>query len=85
MYGDATHPRILPVTSFYTRSVDNCAEIHAVNKALNSGAELKNLKLYTIHTVGMSKFSFGDKKVSCQNCAFTLKGKIKENYTGWFY
>ncbi len=83
LYGDATHPRLLPKTSPYYYGVDNCAEIHAVNRALNSGAKLKNLRLYTIHAISASKFSFGDKKMSCQNCAFTLKGRIKENYTGW--
>lgn len=80
LFGDSSHEGILPKKSLNHLSVGNCAEIHAVNKALNDGAKLSNLKMYTIHT---TKSSFGKAKESCENCTFALKGKIKENYTGW--
>ena len=60
-------------------AVGNCAEIHAVNKALNDGASLSNLRMYTIHT---TKSSFGKAKEACENCTHALKGNIKTNYTG---
>lgn len=80
LFGDTRHPGILPKESLNAYAVGNCAEIHAVNKALNDGADLKNLKMYTIHT---TKSSFGKPKESCENCTHALKGRIKENYTGW--
>ena len=80
LFGDANHKGLLPDKSLNHLSVGNCAEIHAVNKALNDGAKLKNLKMYTIHT---TKSCFGKAKPACKNCTYTLKGKIKENYTGW--
>ena len=60
--------------------VGNCAEIHAINKALNDGAKLEKLKLYTIHT---TRNNFGKPKKACENCTYALKGKIKKNYSGW--
>ncbi len=80
LFGDNIHPGLLPKESLNRLSLGNCAEMHAVNKALNDGADLKNLKLYTIHT---TKRDFGKPKEACENCTFTLRGKIKENYTGW--
>ncbi len=80
LFGDKTHPGLLPKESLNRFPLGNCAEMHAVNKALNDGADLKNIKLYTIHT---TKRDFGKPKESCENCTYTLKGKIKENYTGW--
>lgn len=80
LFGDNTHPGLLPKSSLNHLPVGNCAEIHAVNKALNDGASLSNLKIYTIHA---TKGSFGKAKHACRNCTYTLKGKIKQNYTGW--
>lgn len=80
LFGDANHEGLLPKESLNHLSVGNCAEIHAVNKALNDGAKLENLKMYTIHA---TKNSFGKAKPACKNCTYTLKGRIKENYTGW--
>lgn len=80
LFGDNTHPGLLPKESLNHLPVGNCAEIHAVNKALNDGASLDNLKMFTIHT---TKANFGKAKPACRNCTYTLKDKIKQNYTGW--
>ena len=80
LFGDSTHEGLLPKTSLNDYPLGNCAEMHAVNKALNDGANLKNLKMYTIHT---TKSRFGASKHACKNSTYTLKGKIKENYSGW--
>lgn len=58
----------------------NCAETDAINKALNAGAKLENIHIYTIST---SKSNFGKNKTSCINCKVAYKGKIKKNNTGW--
>ncbi len=80
LFGDDTHSGVLPKQSLNHLVVGNCAEIHAVNKALNDGAELKNLKIFTIHA---TKRDFGKPKVACENCTYALKGNISQNYTGW--
>lgn len=80
LFGDNTHEGLLPKQSLNHLVVGNCAEIHAVNQALNDGAKLENLKIYTIHT---TKSSFGKPKPACENCTYALRGNIKENYTGW--
>ena len=80
LFGDTNHKGLLPEKSLNRLPLGNCAEIHAVNKALNDGAKLKNLKMYTIHT---TKSGFGKSKEACENCTYTLKGRIKKNYTGW--
>ena len=80
LFGDKSHPGLLPKESLNHLTVGNCAEIHAVNKALNDGASLSNLRMYTIHT---TKSSFGRAKEACENCTHALKGNIKANYTGW--
>ena len=71
---------ILPKESLNVYKVGNCAEVDAVNKALNDGAKLENLHMTTIHT---TKYSFGKNKESCENCTAAFKNKIKQNYTGW--
>ena len=80
LFGDKSHSGLLPKESLNHLAVGNCAEIHAVNKALNDGAKLSDLKIYTIHT---TKNSFGKEKEACENCTYTLKGNIRKNYTGW--
>ena len=80
LFGDKSHPGLLPKESLNHLTVGNCAEIHAVNKALNDGASLSDLRMYTIHT---AKSSFGKAKEACENCTHALKGNIKMNYTGW--
>ena len=71
---------ILPKESLNGYRVGNCAEVDAVNQALNNGANLKDLHMTTIHT---TKSSFGKGKEACENCTEAFKGKIKQNYTGW--
>lgn len=70
----------LPEGSLNNYKVGNCAEVDAINKALNDGAKLRNLHMTTIH---VTKKGFGKNKPSCENCEATFKGKIKQNYTGW--
>lgn len=80
LFGDSENKGLLPDHSLNQYEVGNCAEIHAVNKALNDGTKLENLKLYTIHT---TKNGFGKPKEACENCKYALKGKIRKNYSGW--
>ena len=61
--------------------IGNCAEVHAINNALNDGAKLENLHLSTIH-VTVSRF--GELKVACENCTYAFKGKVAINYAGWW-
>lgn len=80
LFGDDSHKGILPAKSMNQYEVGNCAEVHAINHALNNGAKLKNLHISTIHTtVG----SMGKSKEACENCTYAFKGKIKHNNTGW--
>lgn len=58
----------------------NCAETDAINKALNAGAKLENIHIYTIST---SKTNFGKDRASCINCKTAYYGRIKRNNTGW--
>lgn len=58
----------------------NCAESHAINKALNNGANISDLHIYVIST---SQYDFGKPKPCCKNCTVAYKGKIKKNNSGW--
>lgn len=80
IFGDSKHPGLLPEHPLNHLIPGNCAEIHAVTEALNDGVLLSNLVIYTIDT---TKTSFGKEKESCENCTYTLKGRVKINYTGW--
>lgn len=80
LFGDHTHKGILPKASLNNYPVGNCAEVDAVNQALNDEATLKNLHLTTIH---VTKKHFGEYKASCENCTHTFKGRVKANYSGW--
>lgn len=71
---------VLPKKSFNAFEIGNCAEVDAINQALNNGAKLENLYMYTIHT---TKTNFGMGKKACENCTFAFKGRIKENHSGW--
>ncbi len=71
---------ILPKESLNGYRVGNCAEVDAINQALNAGANLKDLHMTTIHT---TKSSFGKAKEACENCKEAFKDRIKQNYTGW--
>lgn len=71
---------ILPKESLNNFPLGNCAEVDAVNKALNAGAKLKNLTMLTVYTY---ERRFGTPKESCENCTYAFKGKIKHNHSGW--
>lgn len=81
LFGDNTHEGILPKHSLNDYKVGNCAEVDAINKALNDGAKLENLHLTTIYTTSSN---MGKKKTACKNCTYSFKGKVKRNYTGWY-
>lgn len=80
LFGDSTHKGLLPETSFNKYPVGNCAEVDAVNRALNAGADLSHLHILTIHT---TQRQFGEVKPSCENCTYTFRGRVRENYSGW--
>ncbi|WP_034467762.1 hypothetical protein [Butyrivibrio proteoclasticus] len=80
LFGDDHTKGILPEKSLNNYSVGNCAEVHAINKALNDGAKLKDLHITTIHTESKS---MGNPKEACENCTYAFKKKIKHNNTGW--
>ena len=80
LFGDSTSDGILPKKSLNGYPVGNCAEVHAVNTALNAGASLSSLQLMTIH---VTKKSFGKLKPACENCTVSFKGRIMGNYSGW--
>lgn len=80
LFGDSSQPGILPKSSLNKYPVGNCAEVDAINRALNDGADLRNLHMTTIHA---TKSQFGSYKVSCENCKYAFFGRIKENYSGW--
>ncbi|MCF0215809.1 MAG: hypothetical protein HUK21_04990 [Fibrobacteraceae bacterium] len=71
---------LLPKESLNGYDLGNCAEVQAVNNALNAGAKLENLYIFTIHT---TQKGFGQSKKACENCTFAFKGRIKKNHTGW--
>ena len=80
LFGDSEHPGILPRTSLNKYPVGNCAEVDAVNRALNNGADIRHLHMTTIHT---TKSQFGSYKESCENCKYAFQGRVKANYSGW--
>ena len=80
LFGDNSHEGILPKEPLCKFPIGNCAEVDAVNQALNDGAKLENLFMLTIHT---TKSKFGEYKESCENCEYTFKGRIKHNFSGW--
>ncbi len=80
LFGDSTHEGLLPKRSFNKYPVGNCAEVDAINHALNDGADIKHLHITTIHT---TKSQFGKYKESCENCKAAFKDRVKANYSGW--
>ena len=84
--GDAKNPKlfgengILPKHSLNRLAVGNCAEVDAINQALNAGAKLENLYISTIHA---TRENFGEPKSACENCTFAFMGRIEKNHTGW--
>ena len=80
LFGDSTHKGILPSESREPFPVGNCAEVAAINNALNDGASLSSLHIFVICA---GKKMLGTPKASCKNCTRTFKGRIKVNYSGW--
>ena len=62
---------MLPKESLEKWNVHNCSECDALNKALNNGADVKNLELHTVKidkkTGQISDFA------PCKNCQITTK------------
>ena len=81
LFGKDGKGGILPKSSLNHLEVGRCAEVDAVNRALNNGAKLENLYMMTIYT---RDDMFGQPKKACLNCTYTFKGKIKENHAKWF-
>lgn len=82
LFGDINNKGILPEKSLNDYPTSwNCAETDAINKALNAGAKLKNIHIYTINTLNSN---FGKPKSSCENCTEAYKDRIKANNTGWY-
>lgn len=79
---DETHSGLLPPRSLNKYALGNCAEVDGINDALNDGAKLENLHIYTIHT---TRGRMGEEKIACENCTYAFKGRIKRNNTGWKY
>lgn len=84
LFGDGSKPGILPAQTLENGlTVGRCAEVDAVNKALNAGARLENLTMLTIYADDGRGGLFGSKKRSCLNCTHAFKGRIKCNHSGW--
>ena len=56
----------------------SCAEIQAVNKALNAGSKLSNLYIYTVNV------QTGGAAYACRVCSRILNGKVAAIFTGVF-
>ena len=72
--GDEINPaltNLLPEKSLNQYRVGNCAEVDAVNQALNNGANISHLNLYTIDA------KTGVPKAMCENCVYTFDGYVK--------
>lgn len=82
LVGNNKKAGILPIKSLNAYPTPwNCAETHAINQALNDGAKLENIHIFTIDT---TTNGLGKAKKSCINCTTAYKGRIKKNNTGWF-
>lgn len=80
LFGSPEAPGLLPRTSLNHLKVGNCAEVDAVNQALNDGSRIGNLRIRTIYS---DEKHFGQDKPACLNCTRTFKGRVKGNYSGW--
>ena len=67
--------KLLPETTFNDYEIGNCAEVDAVNQALNNGAKLSDLNLYTIDV------KKGVPKPMCENCVYTFEGHVNNVIT----
>ena len=62
----------LPERSLNQYRLGNCAEVDAVNQALNGGADINNLYLYTINTKNNLP------KAMCENCVYTFINRVAD-------
>ena len=60
----------LPESSLNQYRLGNCAEVDAVNQALNSGANASDLYLYTINTKNNVS------KPVCENCIYIFGDRV---------
>ncbi|UQQ34071.1 contractile injection system protein, VgrG/Pvc8 family [Paenibacillus polymyxa] len=81
LFGSKDKAGLLPKDSLNEYGVGNCAEVDAVNQALNQKANVNDLYLYTIKT---TPHEFGAAKIACENCTFTFKGNVADALTGWY-
>lgn len=65
----------LPESSLNNYKLGNCAEVDVVNQALNNGASIKDLYLYTINTKN------GHPKRMCENCIYTFFGRVADVFS----
>ena len=73
--GDTLNPtlsKMLPEKSLNNYKLGNCAEVDAVNQALNNGANMKDLYMYTIDV------NSGAAKGMCGNCSYTFNGNVAD-------
>ena len=80
LFGSGEKLGLLPQASLNHLKVGNCAEVDAVNQALNAGASIGNLH---IRTICADERRFGQDKPACLNCTHAFKGRVKGNYSGW--
>ncbi len=82
-----TLSNILPQESLNSYQLGNCAEVDAVNQALNNKANLNDLYIYTIDTttdkMRIPSSTFGNPKLACENCTYIFLGKVKDILSGY--
>ncbi|MGG4221604.1 hypothetical protein ABEW32_25705 [Paenibacillus jamilae] len=61
-------------------AVGNCAEVDAVNQALNQKANVNDLYIL----LKQLHIEFGAAKIACENYIFTFKRNIADALTGWY-
>ena len=84
LFGNVTYDGILPKLSLNKFPLGNCAEVDAINNALNNGAKLEHLHMTTLDVKRKNiREGIIMAKCACKNCTFAFKGKIKKNNTGW--
>ena len=65
----------LPESSLNQYRLGNCAEVDAVNQALNSGANASDLYLYTINTKNNVS------KPMCENCIYIFGDRVADVFS----
>ncbi|MNJ69448.1 hypothetical protein D3C77_658010 [compost metagenome] len=78
LFGGNGQQGLLPEKSLNKYALGNCAEVDAVNQALNQNAKISDLYFETTPS------AFGKSKEACTNCTFTFKGNVADALTGWY-